>query len=280
MSAESSPVEDLYGPKWTAVFTRLAASKYGHMTDPVQLMEDARQQMALSVERRFSEGHNAFSDAYLVTAYKHSLIDAFRSRSGRPGPRSWLKAFGDLGRWLYERYCLQGCSRSEIQADASVPQDYAAEQLTALLDEMDRVRECETARRAEYSLEDEAGANRLQAAEPTPEQQLAREQAEAIQANLFQSGLINMDSIRHFQQQLRELASEEAEGFRLDNDQVFIIQATLDGKLTETRMGELLGGLSVRQVRYRRQKAIETMAEWLNRRGLELSDLLPDVEGS
>ncbi len=283
MAGQIDWVKALYGPRWTAILTRLAATRYGQMTDAVQLMEDARQQLALSLDRRqkSADAGLSLSSAYIMTAFNNAMIDLHRQRSGRPEPRAWLKAFGKLGLWLYALYCLEGLGRREVlvQIQADSDQDSVEEhKLRAVLDEMDRRRECDGAGRREQPLEDERGKPLDISSGHTPEQQLMREQGLAIQARLFLQSSADFSSAQGLMSRMQGLQSGQENALALDDEQRFILQATLAGDLTEERMGELLGGLSVRQVRYRRQQALEKLGQWIRAAGLSLEDLLPDEE--
>ncbi|QFY88186.1 hypothetical protein D5125_01120 [Magnetovirga frankeli] len=276
----SNRIDALYSPRLSAIFTRLAQQRFGTLTDAHQLMEDARQQLALGLERRLRDSDFEPTDSYLIVAFKHALTDVMRARFGRPEPRAWLKAFGPLGRWLFERYCLEGRAQPEIiQAaleEPSLAQLTTEDQIRQLLWEMDRVQECEGPRGQEYSLHDEDGQVLEIPVDASPERQLMEEQRLALQARIFQHGQASLQAARGLISHIDSLLGQAGERLRLDDDQRFILQANLDGELTEERMGELLNGLSVRQVRYRRQQALEKLRELLDKAGIRLDDLLPE----
>jgi hypothetical protein len=273
-------IAELYNPRWTALLRRISQRQYGHLTDAHQLMEDARQQLALGLERRLRDSAFEPTDSYLIVAFKHALTDVMRARYGRPEPRAWLKAFGLLGRWLFERYCLEGRTQPEILqaaiAEPALAQHSTDDQIRQLLWEMDRVQECEGQRGQEYPLHDEDGQVLDIPVDASPERQLMEEQRLALQARIFQHSQAGLQAARGLISHIDSLLGQAGERLRLDDDQRFILQASLDGELTEERMGQLLNGLSVRQVRYRRQQALEKLRELLDKAGIRLDDLLPE----
>ncbi len=248
-------------------------------------MEDARQHLALSLQRK-REGGTATSltAGYILVAFRHAVIDLHRQQSGRAEPRAWLKAFGRLGQMLFELYCLAQQRRADIinalQADPELMrQPLAPQQAAILLDEMDQRGECKGKGNREEPLYNEAGEPLEIPYHANPEQALIEVQSQGLQAYLFRSQGGNFRSIEHLVARIRDSREQLRESLALDDDQGFILQATLSGELTEAEMGKLLGGLSVRQVRYKRQLALDKLKKLLQKAGLGLEDLLGD-EGS
>lgn len=269
------------------MFRRYCAQKFARFTDPDQLMQDARQQLALALQRRFERGaEEPLTEGYIMVAFRNAVTDLHRQHSGRAEPRSWLKAFGRLGQVLFELYCLARQQRADIiTALASDPElvrvPSSADQARSLLDEMDRRGECEGKGHKEEPLFNQAGEP-IEVPHPaSPEDALIEAQSEGLQAYLFRKQSKSFSGIQHLVQRLQEARAQLRDRLELDDDQGFILQATLSGQLTEAEMGKMLGGLSVRQVRYKRQKALEKMKTLLKRAGLSLEELLvPDVAGT
>ncbi|MBU0499284.1 MAG: hypothetical protein KJ558_09435 [Gammaproteobacteria bacterium] len=280
-------ISRLYSDRWTALLTRLAIDKYGHITDPHQLMEDARQQLAISLDRKSREAAPVLlSSSYILVAFKNSMTDLNRQRSGRVGPRAWLKAFGGLGSYLFEQYCLGRRSRGDILKDLRRDTGLyslgaSEEQVAGLLDEMDREGECESQRRHEQSIHDEDGAPMDIPNAITPEFELMREQSLGIQALLFQ-GISTGDfkAVKAFVERIAGARQRLGKGYAIDDDQYFILQSTLTGVLTEQRIGELLGGLTVRQVRYRREQALKVLESLLREAGIDLDELIVERQAA
>lgn len=280
MGSADDRIRDLYSSRWSAIFTRLAADRYGRITDPYQLMEDARQQVALAIDRRLKAGEGeALSDNYVLIAFKNAMTDLYRRRHGRMQPRAWLVALGSLGQLIFLHYCIGRLPRGEVLASLRADPELAFDppdptRVKALLDEMDRVRECEHRRPQEESIFGEEGLALDPPDERSPESHLIREQGLAIQALLFQGAGGDMPSIRAFISRIEAVRTHLGQRVELDDEQRFILHASLAGDLTEKRMGQLLGGLTVRQVRYRREQALEKLSLLLRAAGIDSEALL------
>ena len=278
-------LREIYSERWTAIFRRHCQDKFSRFTDPEQLMQDARQHLALSLQRKRGGGTaTSLTAGYILVAFRNAVIDLHRQQSGRAEPRGWLKAFGRLGQMLFELYCLAQQRRADIiavlQADPELMrQPLAPQQAATLLDEIDQRGECEGKGNREEPLYNEAGEPLEIPCHANPEQALIEAQSQGLQAYLFRSQGGNFRSIEHLVARMRDSRGQLRESLELDDDQGFILQATLSGELTEAEMGKLLGGLSVRQVRYKRQLALDKLKKLLQRAGLGLEDLLGD-EGS
>jgi hypothetical protein len=275
-------IADLYRPHWTARFERLARERYGRYTDAAELAADARQKLALRLAGLTAEdGGRALTDGYLLVAFKHALIDCYRERRGRPEPRQWLRAYGPLGRRIFELYCLTRQRFDEVLTALRADPELAAHpavnpaQVQDLLREIDRRQECAGREEVSLNQDDPDAGPTLDPPAPgdSPEAALARRQAEALQALLFTSGYTGA-SEPLFARLAALLADSGGTGLSLDTEEAFILRGFL-ADLTERRIGELLGGLSVRQVRYRRQGALAKLARLVHQAGIGLDDLLP-----
>lgn len=234
----------------------------------------------MSLQRRQERGaEDPLTEGYIMVAFRHAVTDLHRQYSGRAEPRSWLKAFGRLGQVLFELYCLARHGRADvITALASDPElvrePVSADQARTLLDEMDQRGECDGKGHKEEPLFNQAGEPIEVPHLADPERVLIEAQSEALQSYLFRSQSGNFKGIQHLVLRLQEARCQLHDRLELDDDQGFILQATLSGQLTEAEMGKMLGGLSVRQVRYKRQKALEKMKTLLQKVGLGLEELL------
>lgn len=243
-------------------------------------MQDARQQLVLSLQRRHERDAEApLTEGYIMVAFRNAVTDLHRQHSGRAEPRSWLKAFGRLGQVLFELYCLARQGRADVMtALASDPEllrePLSGDQARSLLDEMDQRGECDGKGHKEEPLFNQAGEPIDVPHATDPEHDLITAQSEGLQAYLFRSQSENFSGIQHLVQRLQQARSQLRDRLELDDDQGFILQATLSGQLTEAEMGKMLGGLSVRQVRYKRQKALDKMKTLLQKVGLGLEELL------
>ena len=270
----------IYSSRWTARFRRYCSDRFSRFTDPEQLMEDARQQLALSLQRSRERGADTpLTEGYIMVAFRNAVTDLHRRQSGRAEPRAWLKAFGRLGQVLFELYCLARQRRTEVIATLETDlelmrQSITSQQAGELMNEMDQRGECEGKGHREVPLFDEASEPLEVPHHADPEQELMEAQSQALQAYLFRGQGGSYSGVQHLVQRIQDACGKLRERVELDDDQRFIIQATLSGQLTEAEMGRLLGGLSVRQVRYKRQKALEKMKTLLEKLGLGLEELL------
>lgn len=269
----------IYTSDWTAVFHRLAREKYARLVDHRELAEDARQRLAMRLaalgERDASP---RLRGGYIFVAFKRALVDAFRDIMGRQEPRQWLKDQGPLGERLFDLYCLMHLSPaevltalhedSELQA-AGLP---APELIRGLLAEMDRRQECAGRPRDTVSLHADANAEQrppdLPAVGADPAELLEQEQVDALRGLLFGDPLTALPEPLSLR--IRN-AFDAGDGALLDDEQLLILRCQREG-IPERRIGELLGGLSVRQVRYRRQQALERLRAVLARAGMRAED--------
>ena len=243
-------------------------------------MEDARQYLALSLQRRLEQDADVrLAEGYIMVAFRNAVTDLHRQQSGRAEPRAWLKAFGRLGQLIFELYCLARYGRADViaalQSDPELQrQPLTRQQAGELMNEMDQRRECVGKGQREESLFTAAGEPLEIPQHANPEQALIEAQSQALQAYLFGNGGAAFSDIRHLVGRIQDACAKLPKRLELDDDQRFILQATLSGQLTEAEIGKLLDGLSVRQVRYKRQMALETMKTLLHGLGLSLDDLL------
>jgi len=270
MSENKDQVASLYSGKWEGRFVGYLSNKYGRNTDLHELMEDARQIVAHGLHQQKSKGKGPFSDAYIFTSYKHAVVTVVRQQSGRLRPRKWLLAFGTVGEWLYTLYCIEKMSRSEILEKNYKDFLLDTDQILEIINEMDAKQECVD--RTQISLIDDKGQNIEVAVGSTPEEELILAQSLSLQALLFNHGGLNLSLAKKFLGRLGEIDKQVIDALQLDDDERFILLSTIQ-EFTDERIGELLG-FSVRQIRYRRQIALEKLADLLVRIGVELKDLL------
>ncbi|QFY88496.2 hypothetical protein D5125_02810 [Magnetovirga frankeli] len=274
-------ITEIYGDRWSAIFANYCREKFSHLTDPFQLMEDARQLVALSLERKHQTDSEAqLSDGYVMMAFRNAVTDLNRQLSGRAEPRAWLKAFGRLGQVLFDLYCLAKKGRTEILAELSSDIELATSKIDvsragALLDEMDQRQECAGKGRVNQSIHDDEGTVVDIPSHKTPEQELMEIQRAGLQAYLFrQESQVDLEVISHFVARIESLREQLRDRLELDDEQSFILHATLSGELTEQEIGRQLGGLSVRQVRYRRQQALDRMRMLLEKAGIGMDEII------
>jgi len=273
-------LQEIYSERWTAQFRKYCASKFALFTDPGQIMEDARQKMALSLQRRMDRGvDKPLTDGYIMVAFRNAVTDIHREASGRAEPRSWLKAFGRFGTLLFELYCLARNRREDVigrlQSEPEVRNGaLTPHKINDIMNEMDARKECEGKGHREESIFNEAGETQDVEDKANPEQELIEEQSNALQAYLFRSEPGDYQAIQHLVNAIHNAQQKLPKHLEIDDDQRFILHATLSQQLTESQMGDLLGGLTVRQVRYKRQKAIEALGSLLKSLNLSLEDLL------
>lgn len=273
-------LREIYSSRWSAKFRRYCVEKFARFTDPVELMEDARQQLALSLQQRTEQGiESKLTPGYIMVAFRNAVTDLHRQRSGRAEPRAWLKAFGRLGQALFELYCLARLRRPEVlsrlKADPDLRREpFNPEQTNSLMDEMDQRGECEGKGFREEPLVRESGETVEVPCYRSPEEELIEAQTHALHAYLFRQDAGSLEDVRHLVSRFEEVRRLVGQRLELDDDQGFILHATLSGQLSEAEMGQLLGNLSVRQVRYKRQKALEKLKKFLQQAGLGLDELV------
>lgn len=275
-------IHAIYTEDWTKRFFGLAKKAFSNITDSDSLAEDARQRLAIRLSRLDARGDRRDLTApFVIVAFKRALVDAHRDIFGRPEPRHWLRELGDLGARLFELHCIMRLSRSEIMEalDDDSPDNWSCEQdekqIMDILKEMDRRRECNgrTSERVSLDVTDTDGRPMLDPVDETqsPAEQAAQEQAHALRRLLFG------ETSEHLHDTLVErisaLQDEAAHSLALDDEERFILRCFCE-RIPETRVGELLGGLSVRQIRYRRQTATDKLRALFSASRLSLDDLL------
>ncbi|WP_200345485.1 hypothetical protein [Halochromatium glycolicum] len=120
---------------------------------------------------------------------------------------------------------------------------------------------------------DEDGRSRIEpvAGDGNPVDSATRDQASALCQLL--SGA-HVDSPSPFlSARAEELKKSHASPLVLSDEELFILRCFQD-PIPERRVGEMLGGLSVRQVRYRRQQALAKIKRYLSANQITLDDLL------
>ncbi len=272
---------EVYTSRWSAIFTRYCADKFAWVTDPVQLMEEARQQLSLSLHRKNEKGDSfAPSEGYILVAFKHAVTDVLRKEYGRGEPRAWLKTFGVLGQRLFQLYCLARQRRTAVlevleNEFSDGPGDKVTRQAKELLNEMDRRQECQGKSMKKTSLESNDDESSQIAGHGDPETDLQVTQAQALRAYLFREPGSSLEAVGHLVEKIESMVDGLPDTCTLDDQQRFIVHATLTGELTEQQIGRLLE-LSVRQVRYKRKKSLEVVGKIIRKIGLDLADLLDE----
>lgn len=275
-------VQALYSKAWTRVFLRLTREAFGRMTDPQALAEDARQRLAMSLSRLEAAGESRrLSRAYIFIAFKRSLVDAYRELAGRPTPRKWLRELGEIGERLFELRCLMRLTDSEVLAalgDDPCPngaESVDEAEVRRILHEMDSRRECD-GRASEFVPLDGVDADGRPIVEPIAKDQdpadcLARNEALALRRLLYGASTDALPAA--LRERLEKLRMNGQPTIDLSDEEAFILRCFRD-QIPERRVGELLGGLTVRQIRHRRQRALERMAQCLAAAEITLEDLL------
>lgn len=282
----------IYAPYWTRIFYRIGREKYGRSTDGESLAEDARQRLALSLDRLVTRPDNPnplLTRGYILTAFRNALVDAFRELHGRPAPRQWLVDLGALGLRLFDLYCLMRLRFQEIletlRGDAEfahlfdLQQGQAEARVTEVLREMLRRRECAGHPVELVSLHTSPGGEDDDLPDidpptddPGPQARLENAQVEWLRGLLYGAPMDKLSGV--LGERLREaLGRLGNKRLHLEADEAFILRCFRDG-IPERRVGELLGGLSVRQVRYRHEGAIAKLQELLRSAGISYEDLL------
>ena len=280
MDVTDKYLEAIYSEKWTKHFVGICRSKYSNVTDPIDLMEEARQKLALSFSMSTNKTMSEeISDGYISVSFRNAVIDILRKKIGRVTASPWLRAL-KFGQMIFELYCLRGFSRYEVIRSlltgmAAKEGNLSEHQLGEVITEMDKKNECTQKKRENISLNDENSdipAASL-ATNDTPDTTYQVEQAEALISYIFQSG--SVDNFSDARELAKLLVGLREKGIQidLDGDQKFILHATLAGKITEAEMGKALR-LSVRQVRYKRETAKNIISKTLTRLGVELGDLM------
>ena len=95
-----------------------------------------------------------------MVSFRNAVTDVHRRKFGRGNPRAWLRAFGELGRRLFELYCLARVRRKEVletvNTEFSALSEFSVKNRAAeLLNEMDQRGECVGKSQQESSLHDE-----------------------------------------------------------------------------------------------------------------------------
>ena len=148
MDDAKSWLNEIYSRRWAAIFRNYCNRKFANLTDPEALMEDARQILAMTLHRMIeNEDSSSLSEGFIMTSFRHAVTDCHRKKYGRGEPRAWLKAFGDLGKRLFELYCLAKMKRMEVlesvDSELSTSSEVSVKpQAEELLNEMDHRREC------------------------------------------------------------------------------------------------------------------------------------------
>jgi hypothetical protein len=277
-------VQALYSKKWTDIFHRLAKKLFGDVVDTKELAEDARQLLAMKLSRiEAEEDSSGRSDGYLLVSYKYALVDAHRALFGRAKPRKWLSDLGAIGKRLFQLRCIERLSVRDVIAkvhdelsslrDSSVSET----QVREILQEMDRRHECERLAGKQVSLDDTHDDEQPVIDEPSapenenPEERAARDQAVELQQLLF--GPTPERLTPAVRKRLENLQRKSGTSLLLDDEECLILQYFCN-EMPEGRVGELLGGISVRQVRYRREQALEKIKRFFADCDLSLDDLI------
>jgi hypothetical protein len=274
--------QSLYSEDWTRVFLRLARDAFGQMADAHALMEDARQRLAMSLSRLGAAGDSReLSRAYIFVAFKRALVDAYRDLFGRPKPRKWLSDLGVIGERLFELLCVKRLSAPEIVATVHRdPSSFGGAsvneaQVREILQEMERRRECASRTGEHVSLHDVRG-NGQPAVDPIvensdPGASAARDQSLQLRRMLFGPPPESLPAA--LRERLAKLQERGDRSLILDDEEYFILRCFRD-QVPERRVGELLGGLTVRQVRYRRQHALGKLRRFFAEADLSFDDLV------
>jgi hypothetical protein len=245
-------------------------------------MEDARQILAMALHRMIeNKDSSSLSEGFIMTSFRHAVTDCHRKKYGRGEPRAWLKAFGDLGKRLFELYCLAKMKRMEVlesvDSELSTSSEVSVKpQAEELLNEMDHRRECAGKAMQETPLQGGSDEDVEIPDRNNPEDELQASQVVALRAYLFGDLGCSYQGIEHVVEKMERIVDSLSGVREFDDDQRFIIHATLSGKLTEKQIGELLD-LSVRQVRYKRSKTLDLIKIMTKKAGIVLSDLLDEA---
>ncbi len=280
-------VEEVYKNSWGNRFTWIVEKRYGHMLDAVDLMEESRQQLALYLDKCCKDPAKAernLSGAYIVATFKSRMKDVMRSRNGKPAPRAWLQAHGEIGELLFDLICLQHLSMGQIlnkseegyYADPLI-EETPSELLLYIINEIARQKECDRWDRGggpQYN-GDGAGTPPVDLPAPPGESDSDDSRVEIIERiiNLLLYGDFGKHGgdIRVFAERVAECRERLGSKVELSDDQKYILLATYRYGSGDEHMAEFLG-IEVRAVRYQREKALKSLKLIVEKCGIEFSE--------
>lgn len=279
-------INEIYSNYWGDLFTRIATRKYARILDAEQLMEDSRQQLGITLSNRCKnpkEAGKTLSAAYISATFKSRMIDVVRSRQGKPTPRKWLLAHGEIGSLLFELICLLHLSIAEILGDSEAStadpliMETPRELVLYIVNEIQHQRECDRWERNEVSIhagdDDDSPAIDLAAELGDPQQaESGLEITERIINILLWGGLSpGHGNIRAFAEQMAAYREEFGSKVQLSDEQVFILRARYLEDISDESAAKVVG-MTVRSLRYERKKALDTLKLLVAKCDIELPE--------
>ncbi len=283
-------IKEVYTTGWANRLTRIAEQKYGRILDAADLMEESRQRLALYLSQRCKDPAKAeenLSEAYIVITFKSRMTDVMRSRNGKPAPRTWLQAHGDIGKLLFELICLAHLGIDEIvdseggcHSDPLI-RETPRELLLHIINEIAHKRECDRWERDGVSIHDggEVGSPPIDPPASPGESDTGEMDAEVIEKiiNILLRGGIDMSmsmshgDIRGFAKRVAQCRERLGKRVALSDDQVYILRAFYLYGFSDKKTAEFLD-LEVRSVRYQREKALASLELTVEKCGVGLPE--------
>ena len=108
----------IYTEQWSAEFKNIVRKRIPHSSALVDdTMQDVRQELAMSLAKLSTIPDSI--NAYLRTAFRHTLEDYLRKKEGYPRPPEWIKRLGAAYERIYKLLCLENRSVNDIHATLS-----------------------------------------------------------------------------------------------------------------------------------------------------------------
>ncbi len=179
----------IYSDSWQRKLKRFVASRYQNFGDWEGWFEEAHQNLALKINQLPVE--REVSEALIFAVFKNELVSVKRAKLGYPRPRKWLQQFGELGQSLFEWFCLQKLTVTEIkhkalQENNPSAQPSPAEQSSDFLATIDNTvklmiekKECEGVRPMQTDIDD-TEAPEIRAAQPSTEEAADLERLQSV----------------------------------------------------------------------------------------------------
>ncbi len=108
----------IYTEQWSAEFKNIVRKRIPHSSALVDdTMQDVRQELAISLAKLSTVPDSI--NAYLRTAFRHTLEDYLRKKEGYPRPPEWIKRLGAAYERIYKLLCLENRPVNDIHATLS-----------------------------------------------------------------------------------------------------------------------------------------------------------------
>ena len=125
----------IYEDNWSSEFRNIVRRRMPYSADQVEdTMREVRQELAIKLGELAKAPHAV--NAYIRTAFRHTLEDYLRKKEGYPRAPQWIKRLGGAYERIYKLLCLENRAVNDIHATLASLYQYSRDFIEHVITEV------------------------------------------------------------------------------------------------------------------------------------------------